>query len=62
MSHVYFVGNPPVTAAATAAGFALESNGRGLGPRSFISPWAASAARAARAANGEKAGRTQLGY
>jgi hypothetical protein len=62
MNHVYFVGNPPVTAAVNAAGFALDSNGRRLEPWLFTSPWAAPAARAAHAANGEKAGRTQLGY
>jgi hypothetical protein len=62
MNHVYFVGNLPVTSAATAAGFALDSHGRRPEARTVTSPWTAPAGQAAQAANGEKAGRTQLGY
>jgi hypothetical protein len=59
MNHVYIVASPPVASAVAAAGFALDSNGRRPEPRAVTSPWVAPATEAA---NGEKAGRTQLGY
>jgi hypothetical protein len=60
--HDFFVEAPADAPAVTAAGFARESSGRRPGARAASAPWTALAARATLAANGEKAGRMQLGY